>query len=238
MFSCIGCSRKRNNINIMFDKNIHLFELNQQRINQFEGYIMSSDDEDEQDMISSIPLLKQMNNLWFFTLDSQGGNKNNFEQDGIQYTIDQRSYVIGFMPKVVYMKFKNTIESCQNIIVNKMDVDTFEEEVELTRVKKINENGNIENSIQTTYPGPISQEVLDNYLDMFHFVEPEAYGGGVEGLILDPDQWVGVFIADNRWNYHSTSENSAFKCIINALKNVIRNPKKGGKYKQTKKRRS
>jgi hypothetical protein len=221
----------------MFDKNIRLFELNQQRINQFERYIMSSDDEDEQDMISSIPLLKQMNNLWFFTLDSQGGNKNTFEQDGIQYTIDQRSYVIGFMPKVIYMKFKNNIESCENIIVNKMDIDTFEEEVELTRVKQIDENGNIENSIQTTYPGPISQEVLNNYLDMFNFVEPDAYGGGVEGLKLDHDEWVGVFIADNRWNYHSTSENSAFKCIINALKNVIRNPKKGGKYKQTKKRR-
>ena len=222
----------------MFDKNIHLFELNKQRINQFERYIKASDNEDEKDMISSIPLLKQMNNLWFFTLDSQGGNTNNFEQDEIQYTIDERSYVIGFMPKVIYTKFKNIITTFSNIIVNKMVLNADEKEVELTRVKKINKYGNIENSIQTTYPDPISQEELDNFLDMFHDINPDAYGGGVEGLILDPDEWVGVFIADNRWNYHSTSENSAFKCIINALKNVIRAPKKGGKYKHTKKRRS
>ena len=216
----------------MFDKNIKLFNLNEQRIVQFKKYIFSSEDINDKDMVPSIPLLEKMNNLWFFTLDSQGGNINKFEQDGIKYTVEERSYVTGFIPNVIYKPFEKQLLSCSNIFLKKMDINIVEDEVDLTRIKEEKEDGTIENSIQTSLPNTISQEQINDFLDMFHYVEPSAYGGGVDGLILNPDEWTGVIIVDKRWNYASTAENSAFRCIINALNTAIKKPKKGGKSRK------
>jgi hypothetical protein len=238
--NCIGCSRKnkKSNMNLMFERNTELYKLNQRRIGQFKKFIESSDYDEEKGMLSTFPLIEEMSNLWFFTLDSQAGNKDTFEQDGNKYTTEERSYVTGFMPSIIYEKFEEKFASCPNQILYKMDVTRDEPDVELTRVETINEKGEISNDIQSFEPGKITQDVIDNYLEMFNNIDQEAYGGGIGGLKLNINEWVGVTIADLRWNHHSTEKDSVFRCIINALANVIRNPKKGGKFKKSRKRRS
>jgi len=188
------------------------WEINQQRIAGFEKYTAETQGKVSNVSTSSLPAIREVNSLGFFTVDSQDGTDPS-----------ERAYCEGFIPRVL-------LES----VVDGLVLKGFEYIVYPNRED--------DQGIVLTKPGTrvpyydaskIQTYVIDNVLN-----DTGGYyrGPPLKRIDLDMKDWVLILAFDGKFGHGTLQPDGLLTCMKGILTSALQS-QKGGRRKKTRRRR-
>jgi hypothetical protein len=172
---------------------------------------------------SALPLLQRINDLGFFTLDSQlGDNKS------------QRAYCEGFIPRQLMNSFVHYMNECSEALefVVYPNVDT---DIALSL-----DNGEVYTKAARYSEDIVRDEIVEFVLNAGYRGSTESYytGPPVGYIDIDLNSWVLILIFDSRWGHSALDkETGLFSCIEKSLLRALSPQSAGGRRKTFKKKR-
>lgn len=160
--------------------------------------------EEDSNMLSQIPIIKQINELGYLTIDSQAGNLTEGKlRSGINFTIMEKSYVQGFMPADKASKFVKLM----NIVTDKIAlvIPTSED------------------NLSASFDIPLTMTISDSVEINTHMstaIPPYLMAEYKKELGITSTDAVLVLCYSNVWNEHASSRNGLFKVVKKTLQKL------------------
>ena len=197
--------------------------INQQRIAGFERYTHETQGKVSNVNTSSLPAIRKVNELGFFTVDSQDGNIK-----------EERAYCEGFLPKAILDDFVTDLIECRKeqkieYIVYPTDRDY---DIELTKPNF------------TTVPDYKPDEIKTYVLDVIlNGASLDSYnsigyyrGEKLKPINLDLEKdWVFFLAFDPIFGRPTLGEDGLLMCIERALTTALQS-RQGGRRRKTRRR--
>ena len=197
------------------------WEINRQRIAGFERYTNETQGKVSNVNTSSLPAIRRVNELGFFTTDSQDGNIK-----------EERAYCEGFLPKAILDVFITDMKICN-------------EKIEYIVYPSIVDYSGIELTKPDTHvayykPDEIKTYVLDLILNSAsldtHNTIGYYRGERLNPINLDLEKdWVFILVFDPIFGRPTLGKDGLLTCIERALTTALQS-KQGGRRRKTRRR--
>jgi hypothetical protein len=204
-----------------FPKFKEQWEINRQRIAGFERYTNETQGKVSNVNTSSLPAIRKVNELGFFTTDSQDGNIE-----------EERAYCEGFLPRELLDSFVKGIKTCNKeieyiVYPSNVDYSQIELTTPYTRVAYYK-------------PDEIRTYVLDLILNSAaldtHNTIGYYRGERLKPINLDvKNEWVLFLAYDFSFGRPTLGKDGLLTCIERALTTALQS-KQGGRRRKTRRR--
>lgn len=183
--------------------------------------------------------LSKMNSLGFITIDSQSDlqeiatypatkdylkkdPKNETSPHIIKYIGIQQPYINGFIPKKIYSQF---VEKLDKISQYCYCIDLVKDDyaIGVTHYYTRYSDNTSDCTPHTTFTKKyLGEGDRDFQIELLYSDYKNSYGGGVEGLEIDKDEWIYVVVLDTRVSYNVEASDGLFVSVINALEESLK----------------
>jgi hypothetical protein len=223
-----------------------IWRLNMIRTKQFIEFTINTESRADNINKKYLKYISKINSLGFITINSQSDlkkintdseqlkkyvRKNPSDESSphiIKYVEIQRAYITGFIPLKIYSQFVAKLDEISPYCYS---IDLLKDEYDITLTEewsKYSDNTNNCTSYSTLTTDSFDESERNDQIEQLYTVDPRFYGGGVEGLVIDKDEWVFVTVLDTRFSYDVEAADGLFISVVKAFEESLKSNTKNG----------